>query len=181
MNEFERNAYIDLKGRIEKLQSELNALSSEINEKSVVSFTQTLTSGEEIGTLTIDDVDTKLYAPVDKHLEWVKVAEAEGDQTYSAQLTILSTAFNALSDEEQKHTRIIRGDTHNFIHVSRYTFVFFAPSASSFTIHYVRTDDYTHKHISFALSDGAFGYSDETEETNTLKLSLQVLRLVDNE
>ena len=51
---------------------------------STVSFTQTLTSGTESGTITIDGVDTKIYAPTPINIG-LSIVDGKICQTYGTE------------------------------------------------------------------------------------------------
>ena len=52
-----------LSGNVSSLQSDLGALQTAVVSKSEVSYNEIITTGSQIGTITIDGVSTDLYAP----------------------------------------------------------------------------------------------------------------------
>lgn len=52
-----------LSGNVSSLQSDVGALQTSVASKSEVSYNEIITSGSQIGTITIDGVATDLYAP----------------------------------------------------------------------------------------------------------------------
>ena len=84
------NGNYTLPGLIQLMQNYLGALENATGGGggSDVSFTQTLTTGTECGTITIDDVTTKIYAPTPAEPTDVEVTQVQTTGTKIATITV---------------------------------------------------------------------------------------------
>lgn len=72
------NEDLMLQDKIDSIDTKLNTITTDADS---VSFTQSLTSGTDIGTLTINGTDTTLYAPASSGLS-IKIQTIQGSVTW---------------------------------------------------------------------------------------------------
>ena len=69
---------------IDRWQDDINNLQSDVNTKSTVSFTRSLTNGTKIGTITINGTGTDLYAPTDTDTHYTTKLKVGASATATA-------------------------------------------------------------------------------------------------